>query len=339
MAAITRRSALGGLAGALWAGLPGLGLAEGAPPSPAGIDLDRGRAGLASAPPTMRGLVVARGGRTLFEHYRADTGADEQQTVNSVMKSVTAALIGIALGRGALRGLDQPIGEILPEAREGGIDPRVGAITVRHLLTMTSGFDPQAPGARAFGRSSLWRVNLRRPLAADPGAVFSYDNPASNLLTVILARATGRDALDFAREELFAPLGIANFSWATDGEGHPLGAAGLRLTVRDMAKIGMLFLAGGRWEGREIVPETFVAEAVRPQVTGGAPVGEAAYGYLWWIAGAPGEARAYFASGFGGQLVYVVPDRDVVVAIASDQTGRGGRRFINQAILPALTSM
>lgn len=327
MAGVTRRAGLLGLASLVAAPAIGPAWAQDWP------DLLRP---IPEAHPAVRAIVVVRGGRRVFERYRADTGPDDLLPVYSVTKSVTAALVGAAVGAGAFKSLDQPIGAFLPEAAEEGIDPRVRDITIRHLLTLTAGFDPDAPGGRSFGRSSLWRLSLRRPLAADPGTRFAYDNPACNLLPVLVARATGGSAETFARERLLGPLGIGHHAWPTDGEGHPLAAAGLRMTARDMARFGQLFLAGGRWEGRALVPEAFVRDATREHNEGGPPVPLASYGYLWWIARAPGEARAYFASGFGGQLVYVVPDRDLVVAMAADNVGTASRRFVNQDVLPAL---
>lgn len=169
-----------------------------------------------------------------------------------------------------------------------------------------------------------------------PGRQFSYDNQASHLLSIVLTRAIKQDPARFARQHLFGPLGIENYAWLLDDEGNLQGASGLSLTAGDMARIGRLCLQGGRWNGMQLVPETYVTEATQQHNHGGWPVGAADYGYLWWISRPPGETAAYFAAGVGGQLIYVVPARDLVIAIAGDASGAGARRLINQAILPAV---
>jgi CubicO group peptidase (beta-lactamase class C family) len=151
---------------------------------------------------------------------------------------------------------------------------------------------------------------------------------------VLLSRAIKQDASRFAREQLFEPLGIENYVWPVDAEGHLLSAFGLLLTARGMAKIGRLYLQGGRWNGQQLVPRAYVQDATRAHSRAGPPVSAADYGYLWWITRPPGEPAAYFAAGSGGQLIYVVPTLDLVVAVAGNASGAGGRRFISESIIP-----
>ena len=172
-----------------------------------------------------------------------------------------------------------------------------------------------------------------------PGERFNYDNQASHLLSIVVPRATKQGTLRFAHQHLFEPLGITNYKWPVDSEGHLQGAFGLALAARDMAKIGSLFLQRGRWNGRQLVPEAYVAEATRPHNKGGSPVRAADYGYLWWITRPPAEVSGYFAAGSRGQLIYVVPSLGLVVAIASDASGAGARHLINQVIIPVVQSM
>jgi CubicO group peptidase (beta-lactamase class C family) len=131
-----------------------------------------------------------------------------------------------------------------------------------------------------------------------------------------------------------ASVGITNYVWPLDAEGHVLGAFGLLLTARDMAKIGRLYLRGGSWNGKQPLPASYVDEATQAHNRAGPPVRAADYGYLWWITKPPGEATAYFAAGSGGQLIYVVPTLDLVVVIAGNASGAGGRHLINQVIIP-----
>jgi CubicO group peptidase (beta-lactamase class C family) len=284
---------------------------------------------------SIRAVVVLRGDLPVFEYYRHGTNPNDLLPVHSVTKSVMSVLVGIALGQAAFSNLDQHLGDLLPEALEPGVDPRVREITIRHLLTMSSGFDPASLGALPPS-ARLWAWSLHRPMVDAPGQRFSYDNQASHLLSIVLTRAIKQDPSRFAQRHLFGPLGIENYAWLLDDEGNLQGASGLSLTARDMAKIGSLYLRVGRWNGLPLVPETYVTEATQQHNHGGSPVSAADYGYLWWVTRPPGEASAYFAAGIGGQLIYVVPARDLVIAIAGDASGAGGRRLINQAILPAV---
>jgi CubicO group peptidase (beta-lactamase class C family) len=284
---------------------------------------------------SVRAMVVLHGDLPMFEYYRHGTGANDLLPVRSVTKSVMSILVGVALGQAAFNSLDQHLGDLLPEARESGVDPRVREITIRHLLTMSSGFNPTSIGALPPS-ARLWAWSLHRPMLDAPGRQFNYDNEASHLLSILLTRAIRQDPRRFAQQHLFGPLGIENYAWLLDDEGNLQGSSGLSLTARDMAKIGRLYLRGGRWNGMQLVPETYVTESTQQHNHGGSPVRAADYGYLWWITRLPGETAAYFAAGMGGQLIYVVPARDLVIAIAGDASGAGGRRFINQTILPAL---
>jgi len=285
--------------------------------------------------PLIRAVVVLRGDLPVLEYYRKGADPNDRLPVHSVTKSVTSTLVGIALGRGSFSSLDQSLGELLPEALEPGVDTRVREITVRHLLTMSSGFDEASIGA-VSPSGLLWAWSLHRPLLDAPGRRFNYDNEASHLLSVLLTRTIKQDPTRFAHQYLFEPLGIENYNWPLDGDGNLRGSSGLSLTARDMAKIGSLYLRGGKWHGRQLVPKTYIAQASRVHNQGGPPVPRADYGYLWWVTRPPGETAAYFASGSGGQFIYVVPAADIVAAIAADDSYASGRVLINQVILPAV---
>src|SRR5262249_4376849 len=185
--------------------------------------------------PSARALVLARGNCILHEYY-AHNSPEEQWPVHSVTKSVLSILVGIAIDKGLLR-LDQKLPELVAEAREGSIDPRAADVTLRDLLTMSSGFDPhetiEVPGVWS---SSVWL--LRRTVKPTPGTHFYQDDEGAKRIAIILRRAVGGDLAAFARNELFAPLQIDRYLWAVDLDGT--GAGGLLLTGRDMAKIGLL---------------------------------------------------------------------------------------------------
>lgn len=289
--------------------------------------------------PDVGSVVVLQRGELLFEHYQAGTDADSLHAVQSVTKSVLALLVGIALDRGALTSLDQPIATLLPAAvpQEPAAYP---PITIRHLLTMTAGFEVPREFRRADADDPQFL--LRRARTAAPGTVFRYDNLASNLLAIALEAATGLPVEAFARQHLFEPLGIAGFDWETGRHGHALGFSGLSLRTLDMARLGQLVLQQGAWQGRQLVSKDFVAAAVQAHSAGGDPVRQA-YGYLWWVVPTGNPRPTFFASGYGGQLIWVYPPLDLVVAttsVVSEASNARGQALalIRNDILRALTS-
>jgi len=270
---------------------------------------------IADTTPDVRSVVVLQNGRLAFEYDRAGSTRDDLRDVQSVTKSVLSLLVGIALAQGRIASLDQAVVALLPELAEVNSDPRAANVTVRHLLTMTAGFDVEAR-VRA-DRPGLARQAIARPLKAAPGERFAYDNLAADLLAAVLERAVGQTVPAFAAQQLFEPLGIMPPRWQTDAEGHALGSRGLQLRTRDMAALGQLVLQQGTWGGRQIVPKDFVAAAGQRHNAGGPPVG-LAYGYLWWVVPSDAVRQTILASGFGGQFIWVYPPLALVVAITSE---------------------
>ena len=293
---------------------------------------------LAKQYPTIRSLVLARGGCVEFEYYRAGVDARSQSPVRSITKSVLSVLVGIALDRGYLR-LDQKLSELVPEVFGPAVDPGVRDITIRHLLTMTSGFGSAPFGAKAsVPPPEMWQWILNRPMRDRSGAHFSYDDDGTNLLSVALTRAVRQSARTFAEQNLFGPLEIESCDWIADSDGYLIGADTLALTARDMAKIGLLYLWRGRWDNRQIVSSDYVADSTARHNPGGAP-GGAAYGYLWWLTQTRTGLDAFVAAGAGSQLIYVVPTLDLVIAIASSSGIAGGSRsFVDDVALPAASA-
>jgi CubicO group peptidase (beta-lactamase class C family) len=292
---------------------------------------------IAETYPTVRGVVVARGDCIVLEYYRKDISSKTLSPVHSITKSVLSILVGIAIDKGYLR-LDQKLPEVLPEAFDENVDPLARAITVRDLLTMTEGFDPAGAGDYAskvgLPAGAMWRWMLNRMMKYPPGTHFFYDDVGANLLSVVLSRAVNQDTARFAQHYLFDPLQIVDYKWISDAEGHLLGETGLYLNARDMAKIGLLYLWRGRWSEREIVSESYVLDSTSKHNDGGPPV-NAAYGYLWWINKTKTNLDAFFAAGFKSQLIYVVPKRELVAAVAADSIPGGSQRFVNDIALPA----
>ena len=235
---------------------------------------------------------------------------------------------------------------------------------------MTSGLagdDPSLGGdphiSQRQGASRDWvRHILGRRLATSPGSSFAYSSASSQLLSAVVADATGQSTLAFARARLFGPLGIASarapapvlvanpspaavgayaraaVAWPTDPQGYQLGFSGLKLPSRDLAKLGYLYLNGGRWDGRQVIPADYVAASTHPHSTP-PPDGPAeSYGYQWWVTSQGGHP-SFLAVGYGGQLLQVVPDLDLVVVITSDasQHRNDAGALVGQSIIPAVT--
>ncbi len=290
--------------------------------------------------PDVSALLVVRGGDLVFERYYGDQEREEPIDVRSVTKSLTGALVGIAIGEGLLDGVTQTIGEVIPDRLPANADPRTADVTIGQLLTMTAGWDWDI--SRDYQRlvdSDNWvALTLGLPIVYPPGEVYAYNTGGSHLLSVAVEAVAGRRAADYAADRLFAPLGIAEPRWDRSPQGETNGGFGLELTARDMAKFGYLYLNGGRWEDRQVVPADWVAASTAYQSAGDA-TGRAAYGYQWWVTGATGY-DAYFALGYGGQYIYVVPALDLVVVAAvarrvPSEDLRSPRPIVEELIVPA----
>jgi CubicO group peptidase (beta-lactamase class C family) len=266
---------------------------------------DRGRLVAAdrrfAATPGLLSVIVARHGRIAFERYYHGGRRDARLNVFSVTKSVVSALVGIALRDAALRSVDQRIVEFFP-GRGGS-----SVITLRHLLTMTAGYRE----GRIVASDDWVGTALNRPLEARPGASFSYDSPSAHLVAVVLTRATGEPLATYASRTLFEPLGIRPGGWATDGRGHQLGSSGLHVRARDLVAFGQLYLQNGRWHGRQVVPAAWVRASTSRHVAITRSLG---YGYLWWI-----TPDGFAAFGYAGQMLAVVPSRDIVVVMTGSE--------------------
>jgi CubicO group peptidase (beta-lactamase class C family) len=168
-----------------------------------------------------------------------------------------------------------------------------------------------------------------------PGTTFAYNTPAAHLLSGVLTKATGMSMTDFAQQVLFTPLGITPGDWPTDPDGYYAGAHALHLRARDMAKFGYLYLNHGLWDGQQIVPAEWVDASTKRESVGGFPQ-EVGYGYLWWVTQEAGH-DAYFAAGYGGQYIEVIPDLELVVVITSNLDGLHitNRDLVSRFIVPA----
>lgn len=264
-------------------------------------------------------VLIIRNGYIVAEAYFYPLRQDIKHKIHSCTKSFTSALVGIAIHEGYIDGVDHRVLDFFPERTVANSDPRKQAMTLEHLLTMTSGLDwPEL----SVSYSSPTNVNeqmtqsqdwvqfvLDRPMVEEPGTAFNYNTGGSHLLSAIIHETTGMNALSFAQARLFEPLGISDVSWSSDPDGVSYGGDGILMTPRDMAKFGYLYLKGGVWDGQQIVPADWVEASATKHVETVVNI-IPYYGYQWWVH----NDDTYAAFGYGGQYILVIPDLEMVVA-------------------------
>ena len=287
-------------------------------------------------------ILVVRNGYAVVEAYAPPHGRDVRHGTASCGKGITSALVGIAIREGYIDGVDQKVLDFFPDHAAAQSDPLKQAMTVEHLLTMTSGIDwPESAASYSSPRNIMNQMMrshdwagfvLDRPMAARPGVVFSYSSGVSHLLSAIIQEATGTRTFSFARTHLFEPLGISRVRWPSDPHGIAFGAGGLWMTARDMAKIGQLYLQGGVWNGKQIVPAEWVEASVTQQVNAHGPAPY--YGYQWWVR----SDGTFAAHGYRGQRIFVVPDLEMVVVFTADIPGNAPSVILATFIRPAARS-
>ena len=281
------------------------------------------------------GILLRKNGETVYEGYFNGYTADNAAHLFSVTKSVFSILIGIAIDRGEIKSVDERVLAFFPDYAIPTGEKTIQHITIRHLLTMTAPYRYDMEPYEEFFASLNPIVSALDYLGGDaPVGEFHYSAiGGTHILSGILTRATGKSALEFATEHLFAPLGIdvprdialhsaeehaavmndkATRGWVVDPQGNNMASWGLFLSPREMARIGQLVLNGGIWEGRRIVSEKWITESTREQ-SRCAQWGNLAYGYLWWII----DEDSFAALGDGGNVIYGNKRKNMVIALAA----------------------
>ena len=268
--------------------------------------------------PALSALLAARHGYIVFEGYYGGQDPESPINVRSVTKSVTGTLAGAALRAGLLRGLDETVGETIPERIPEGADPSVADVSIWQWLTMTSGLQWDAHGdwQRLLAAPDWVAMTLGLPVVGIPGETYVYNTGGSHVLGVTVAKAAGKPLEDYAAEMLFRPLGMNPGDWMRSPQGEVSAGSGLELTARDMLKLGLLHLRNGEWEGEQIIDAEYATAATTWQSAGDSTGAWASYGYQWWVTATGAGYPAFFALGYGGQHIFVVPALDLVVVAA-----------------------
>ena len=265
--------------------------------------------------------VIVKDGVIIDEYYKDGYNKNSLFTLQSTSKSITSALIGIAIGKGYIESVDIPISNYFPQILESGSEYK-NQITIWNLLTHTTGLDASDTiNWNEWITSSNWvDYVINRPAVSRPGTVFNYFTGNTHLLSAILQKATGKTAYEFGKEYLFDLLDMDSVECSTDPQGISDGGNGFAMNVYDMAKFGELYLNNGTWKGKQIIPEQWVKDSTSVQFTRSS--GSANYGYQWWVRTFGTQNHpAYFAQGHYGQYIFVVPELELVVVLTSHYEG------------------
>ncbi|NIS80228.1 MAG: serine hydrolase [Anaerolineales bacterium] len=286
-------------------------------------------------------VTVVRNGFLILDAAIYPYDQDTKHFIRSCTKSIVSLLIGIAIDQGYIEDVQTPVLEFFPGRSVDNLDADKERMTLENLLTMTTGF--RCRDSYLYRWSGLYEIResddwvqfvLDLPMAETPGTKFEYCNGSSFLLSAIITETTGMSALEFTEKNLFGPLGIHDVIWSTNPQGINIGWSDLRMLPHDMAKIGYLYLRGGQWEGKQIIPSSWVEASTRKHIPATLEDG---YGYQWWV----DDSGIYMALGYGGQFIFVVPEKDMVVVFTSDLPERDfyvPQVLLDDYIIPAAIS-
>lgn len=308
--------------------------------------------------PPQHSLLIYQNDELAFENYWSgpdlvygrpqyrEFGPDELHGTRSCSKSVVSLLVGIAIGEELLPAVDTPAYKLFPDLeldKKPTFTDAHRTITLEHLLTMRAGLEwkHETHERELEGSADVAAYVWSRPMSDDPpGEKFNYNSGATALLSRAIGRAFGKDIEQYAAEKLFAPLGITKWEWLQDQDREPAGHYGLRLRPRDMVKIGRVVLQQGKWDGKQIVPASYIHDLSNHRGR------TRKYGYQWWLEEVRvGEqvATAIAAHGRGGQTIFVLPDQNAVAVLTAghyddNHAAGAGTSFLKKKVLPELMS-
>ncbi|NNK94479.1 MAG: serine hydrolase [Desulfobacterales bacterium] len=285
-------------------------------------------------------VIIVRNGYVVLESYKDLLEPHFKHQIYSCTKSVSSALIGIAIDKGYIKSVDQPLLELFPEKIPTVIDSNKRKITLRHLLTMAAGLKCEDSVRYEFkGLKEMWQRDdwvqymIDLPVINPPGINFEYCNGASALLTAIIQKTTGMTAFEFAKLHLFNPLNITDIHWKSYN-GLTIGYSDLTMRPLDMARFGYLFLKAGRWNNQQIISPEWIAESTKKHIDNPLTFG---YGYQWWIY----SPDRFAAVGARGQRIFVLKDKNMVVVFAGnlrETKTRIPEEILDNHIIPAVQS-
>ncbi|MEN8116529.1 MAG: serine hydrolase [Bacteroidota bacterium] len=296
----------------------------------------------------IQNVLIVKNGYIVAEQYFSDEyGPDSLHRIHSCTKSITSALMGIAVEQGFISDVNIPMTDFFPDYEIENLTAEKQQITLEHLLTMSAGFewyemeypyDDERNTFRSFVNSeNRVKFVLDRPMSAPPGEEYSYNTGISHVLSAIIERTTGMRTDSLAVENLFNPLGIKKFYWPIDAHGVAYGGNGMRLTSRDMAKFGYLYLKNGLWEGNQVVPKNWIEESQKKHIPR-KYILDYYYGYQWWVS----SQNSYSAVGYAGQWITIFPEHDLVIVFSNQFDNNNSfqwstpERLVNTYILPAV---
>ena len=268
--------------------------------------------------PAVDSLLIARNGKTVFEMYQNGFDKNTRHRIYSGTKSILSLLVGIAIDQGYIESVDVPLIEFFPNEQIDNLGSMKESITLKHLLTMTSGIrclEADTYGLdwweSALNKAGWINTFLDQPMISETGIEFYYCDGSANIVSAILEKSIGTSVYSFAREYLFEPLGIEDIYWHQLGGGYLNGSTGVHILPEDFAKIGSLVLSGGVWNGEQIVSEEWIKASTSKYIEG---TFSDWFGYYWWI-----DDQGYISAfGLGNQLMYIIPEENLIVIIFCD---------------------
>jgi CubicO group peptidase (beta-lactamase class C family) len=262
---------------------------------------------------TMHSFMLVRHGHVVAEGWWKPEAAEKPHVMHSLSKSFTSTAVGLAVAEGKLS-VDDPVLKFFPEYAPEEPSAKLKAMRVRDLLTMTAGHETEAK----FSTNAPWvQTFLAQPVPHKPGTHFLYNTPGSHMLSAIVRKVTGQTVFDYLKPRLFEPLGIADPEWGSSPQGNTFGGWGLKIRTEDIAKFGQLYLQKGKWNGKQIVPASWVEQATAKQVSNGSDPTkdwDQGYGFQFWRC----RHGAYRGDGANGQFCIVLPEQDAVIAVTAD---------------------
>ncbi len=269
----------------------------------------------------LRSIVVSHRGRVVLAEAVHGPPVDKAVNIKSVSKTLVATLIGCAQQRGVIESVEQTLGSLVPTIVPTGADPRVGGLTLENLMTMQAGLERvSGAGYGAWVNSDNWtRYVLTRPFVDQPGARMLYSTGSTHVLGVVLSELTGQSLYTLANSWLGKPLSIDFAPWTRDPQGYYMGGNEMSLSPLHMVRVGELYLSGGIVDGKQVLPAQWLQDCFVARTR--SPYSRDGYGYGWFLRNMNGRSVAY-ARGYGGQVLYVAPELDMVVAITSDISQR-----------------